>query len=80
MYTPNPSSPYRVQFDFRVDFTNGGHVQGEDFLLDLEGSGVDDETLKEMIVDSMHLARAGAVTLYNEQSVRRGEQADGVAE
>lgn len=60
--------------------TNGGHVQGEDFPLDLEGSGVDGETLKEMIVDSMKLARAGAVTLYNEPSIRRGEQADAVAE
>lgn len=55
-------------------------MQGEDFPLDLEGSGVDGETLKEMIVDSMKLARAGAVTLYNEPSIRRGEQADAVAE
>ena len=76
MYTPNPQSPYRVKFDFRVDFTNGGHVQGEDFLLDLDGSDVDDATLKEMIVDAMNLARAGTVTLYKKQIVRRGEHAD----
>lgn len=77
MYTPNPHSPYRVKFDFRVDFTNGGHVQGEDFLLDLEGDDVDDETLKLMIVDSMNLARAGTVRIYKKRIVRRGEHADG---
>ncbi len=79
MYTPNPHSPYRVKFDFRVDFTNGGHVQGEDFLLDLEGSDVDDATLKEMIVEAMNLARAGTVTLYKKQIVRRGEHGDGAS-
>jgi hypothetical protein len=76
MYTPNPRSAYRVKFDFRVDFTNGGHVQGEEFLLDLEGSDVDDETLKAMLVDAMNLARAGKVTLYKKQIVRRGQHAD----
>ena len=77
MYTPNPASEYRVKFDFRVDFTNGGHVQGEDFLLDLEGSDVSDEALKVMIVEAMNLARAGEVVIYRKQVVRRGEQADG---
>lgn len=76
MYRPDPNSEYRVKFDFRVDFTNGGHVQGEDFLLDLEGSDVSDEALKEMIVDAMNLARAGMVTIYKKQVVRRGEHDD----
>lgn len=76
MYTPNPNSEFRVKFDFRVDFTNGGHVQGEDFLLDIEGSDVRDEDLKQMIVASMNLAKAGKVTLYKKQIVRRGEHED----
>lgn len=80
MYTPNPHSEYRVKFNFRVDFTNGGHVQGEDFLLDLEGDDVSDEELKEMIVDSMNLARAGTVTIFQKQIVRRGEHQDGAGE
>jgi hypothetical protein len=75
-YTPNPRSAYRVKFDFRVDFENGGYVQGADFLLDLEGDAVSDEVLAEMIVDSMNLARAGKVTLYKKQIVRRGEHDD----
>jgi hypothetical protein len=76
MYTPNPQSEYRVKFDFRVDFTNGGFVQGQDFLLDLEGYTVTDEQLSEMIVDSMNLAKAGLVTIYKKAVVRRGEHQD----
>lgn len=76
MYTPNPASRYRVKFDFRVDFTNGGYVLGQDFLLDLDGDQVSDDVLKEMIVDSMNLARAGTVTIYKKQIVRRGEHDD----
>jgi hypothetical protein len=76
MYTPNPQSEYRVKFDFRVDFTNGGFVQGQDFLLDLEGNTVTDEQLSEMIVDSMNLAKAGLVTIYKKAVVRRGEHQD----
>lgn len=76
MYTPNPQSEFRVKIDFRVDFTNGGYVEGHDFLLDLEGSSVSDDDLKEMIVDSMNLARAGEVQIYKKQIVRRGEHDD----
>ena len=76
MYTPNPESIYRVKFDFRVDFTNGGYVEGRDFLLDLEGDTVSDEDLKVMIVESMNLAKAGEVTIFKKQIVRRGEHND----
>jgi hypothetical protein len=79
MYKPNPGSAFRVKFDFRVDFTNGGFVQGQDFLLDLEGADVSDEALKEMIVDAMNLARAGTVTLSKKQIVPRGEHDDAAA-
>lgn len=77
MYKPNPKSEYRVKFDFRVDFTNGGHVQGEDFLLDIEGNDVSDDVLKEMIVEAMNLAKFGPVTIFKKQIVRRGEHEDG---
>ena len=76
MYTPNPHSAYRVKFDFRVDFENGGHVQGQDFRLDLDAAAVSDDDLKVMIVEAMNLARAGRVTIYQHQIVRRGENDD----
>jgi hypothetical protein len=76
MYTPNPRSEFRVKSDFRVDFTNGGYVEGRDFLLDLDGNTVSDDELKVMIVESMNLAKAGAVTVFKKDVVRRGEHQD----
>ena len=76
MYKPNPQSEYRVKFDFRVDFTNGGYVEGREFLLDLKGDTVSDEELKVMIVESMNLAKAGEVQIFKKEIVRRGEHQD----
>jgi hypothetical protein len=76
MYKPNPQSEFRVKFDFRVDFTNGGYVEGHDFLLDLEENAVSDDDLKVMIVESMNLAKAGKVTIFKKKIVRRGEHND----
>lgn len=76
-YRADPGSAYRVKFDFRVDFTNGGHVAGRDFLLDIEGSTVSAQRLAEMIVSAMNLLRAGPVTISAMQIVRRGEHQDG---
>ena len=76
MYKPNPQSEFRVKFDFRVDFTNGGYVEGHEFLLDLEADQVSEEELKLMIVQSMNLAKAGNVKIFKKEIVRRGEHQD----
>jgi hypothetical protein len=76
MYTPNPQSEFRVKFDFRVDFTNGGYVEGREFLLDLEGDTVSEDQLKVMIIESMNLAKAGEVKIFKKEIVRRGEHQD----
>ena len=76
-YRPDPSSPKRVKFAFRVDFTNGGHVEGEDFLLDVPAEDPTPERLAEMIVSAMNLLRAGPVTIHRMKIVRRGEHSDG---
>ena len=76
MYKPNPQSKFRVKFDFRVDFTNGGYVEGRDFLLDLEGNMVSDDDLKVMIVESMNLAKACEVKIFKKEIVGRGEHQD----
>lgn len=80
MYKPNPQSEFRVKFDFRVDFTNGGYVEGHDFLLDLEGNTVSDDELKVMIVESMNLAKAGEVQIFKKEIVRRGQHNDAFEE
>jgi hypothetical protein len=76
-YRADPASPHRVRFDARVDFTNGGHVEAKDFLLDIEGDGVAPERLAEMIVSAMNLLRAGPVTITAMRIVRRGDHQDG---
>lgn len=75
-YVAQPQSRYRVKFAFRVDFTNGGHVEGEDFLLDIEGDHVTPERLAEMIVSAMNLLRAGPVTIRAMRVVPRGVHQD----
>lgn len=75
-YVARPGSRHRVKFAFRVDFTNGGHVEGEDFLLDIEGDAVTPARLAEMIVSAMNLLRAGPVTIRTMQVVPRGAHRD----
>jgi len=76
-YRADPASRFRVKFDARVDFTNGGYVEARDFLLDIPGDGVAPERLAEMIVSAMNLLRAGPVTITRMEVVRRGEHQDG---
>jgi len=33
----------RVQFDFEIEFTNGGGIQGQEFRLDIDGDDITDE-------------------------------------
>lgn len=75
-YEADPASAWRVKLGFRVDFTNGGHVAGEGFLLDLPGSTVSVRRAAEMLVSAMNLLRAGPVTIHALQVVRRGEHDD----
>ncbi len=75
-YRADPHSRHRVKFKFRVDFVNGGHVEGEDFLLDIEGTDVSAARLAEMIVSALNLLRAGPVTIYRMEVVRRGDHGD----
>ncbi len=75
-YVANPASLWRVKFDFRVDFTNGGYVEGKDFLLDIEGESISASRLAEMIVSAMNLLRAGPVTIERMAVVSRGMHAD----
>ena len=75
-YCAIPNSSHRVKVTFRVDITNGGHVYGEDFLLDIAGDSINDARVAEMIVSAMNLLRAGPVTLLSTRIVRRGQHDD----
>ena len=55
----------RVKFDFEIDFTNGGGVQGQDFRLDIDGDDIADKTLADYIVKDMQLLMVGEVRILN---------------
>src|SRR5829696_7729688 len=55
----------RVKFDFEVDFSNGGGIQGQDFRLDIEGDDISDEELSNYIVGDMRLLMVKEVRILN---------------
>jgi arylformamidase len=59
----------RVKFDFEIDFTNGGGVQGQDFRLDIDGDDIEDKALADYIVNDMHLLMAGEVRILNKEII-----------
>ncbi|WP_264740080.1 cyclase [Cytobacillus firmus] len=55
----------RVIFDFEIDFTNGGGLQGQDFRLDIDGDDITDEELAKYIVEDLRLLMVGEVRILN---------------
>jgi len=55
----------RVVFDFEINFTNGGGIQGQDFRLDIEGDEIADGVLADYIVQDMQLLMVGKVNILN---------------
>ncbi|MFC4309233.1 cyclase family protein [Steroidobacter flavus] len=62
----SPASPQkRVQFDFEIEFLNGGGIQGQGFRLDIEGEDIDDSALAQYIVQDLRLLMVGRVAILN---------------
>lgn len=59
----------RVVFDFEIDFTNGGGIQGQDFRLDIAGDTIADDTLANYIIRDMRLLMVGAVRILNKKII-----------
>mgnify|MGYP003367516232 CR=1 FL=1 len=59
----------RVVFDFEIEFTNGGGIQGQDFRLDIDGDDISDEELAKYIVEDMRLLMVGKVTILNKKMI-----------
>lgn len=59
------SDDRRVQFDFEVDFSNGGGIQGQGFRLDIDGDDIADDALAAYIVRDLRLLMVGAVRILN---------------
>ena len=45
----------RVVFDFGIDFSNGGGLQGRGFRVDMHGDSISDRELGDRIVAYMRL-------------------------
>lgn len=64
-----PTSEKRVQFDFDIDFSNGGGLNGRAFRLDIEGDDIADAALAGAIVRDLRLLMVGAVRIRNKTIV-----------
>ena len=59
----------RVLFDFAVEFSNGGGIQGQEFRLDIEGATIDDAELADYIVRDMRLLMVKQVHILKKQVI-----------
>lgn len=59
----------RVLFDFEIEFTNGGGIQGQEFRLDIDGDNISDEELARYIVEDMRLLMVGKVRILNKKII-----------
>lgn len=59
----------RVQFDFDIEFTNGGGLQGQGFRLDIEGDDISDEELASYIIQDLRLLMVGNVVIRNKKII-----------
>jgi arylformamidase len=64
-----PTTDRRVQFDFEVDFSNGGGLQGQGFRLDIEGEDISEEALARYIVEDMRLLMVEEVRILNKEII-----------
>ena len=63
------SAQKRVLFDFEIDFSNGGGLQGQGFRLDIDGDDISDAALVDYIVSDMRLLMVGAVRIRNKRII-----------
>ncbi|HEX5893994.1 MAG TPA: hypothetical protein VFY33_04130 [Solirubrobacterales bacterium] len=66
----SPADDKRIVFDFEVDFSNGGALQGQDFRLDIEGDDIGDDELAAYIVRDMRLLMAKEVRILKKRIIR----------
>lgn len=65
---------HRVVFDFEVDFSNGGGIQGQGFRLDIDGDDIADADLADYIVKDMRLLMVGEVRILNKKIIQEAHK------
>ena len=64
----------RVVFDFEIDFSNGGGLQGQQFRLDLEGDDIADAVLAEYLIEDLRLLMVGAVRIGHKRIIEEAHK------
>lgn len=59
----------RVLFDFEIDFSNGGGLQGQGFRLDIPGDDISDQELADYIVRDMRLLMVENVRILKKEII-----------
>jgi kynurenine formamidase len=59
----------RVTFDFSVEFSNGGGIQGQGFRLDIDGDTITDDALAAYIIKDLRLLMVGKVDILNKEII-----------
>jgi arylformamidase len=65
----NAIAEKRVKFDFEIDFSNGGGIQGQGFRLDIEGEDIADPALSDFIVKDLRLLMVRDVRILNKEVI-----------
>ena len=71
----------RIEFDFELEFTNGGDLTGSGFRLDVPNAEVSDDWLAQALVRDLRLLMVGPVRISNrrviEEPHKRGLECGG---
>jgi hypothetical protein len=59
----------RVLFDFEIEFSNGGGLQGQGFRLDIDGDDIDDAALADHLVRDMRLLMVAEVRILRKRII-----------
>jgi len=59
----------RVKFDFEIEFTNGGGIQGQDFRLDIARDDISDRDLAKAIVADLGLLMVGEARILKKEII-----------
>ena len=64
----------RVEFDFEIEFTNGGGLQGQEFRLDVPNANVSDAWLADALVRDLRLLMVGDVRISNRRAIQEAHK------
>jgi kynurenine formamidase len=59
----------RVAFDFAVQFSNGGGLQGQGFRLDIDGDAISDHDLAAYIISDLRLLMVGKIDILHKKII-----------